>query len=107
MDAYSRDQCPTDDGHAARVLAILNDLIRKQSALTSAARIQAATEGSQIAKAALKWAKQQVWLLFYIMINSGDQSSASKPCMDFDSSCWDEECRGSVTVLTGMAEDKL
>ena len=60
MDAYLRDRCPTDDEHAARVLGILDDLIQKQHAYSSAAGVQAASEGSQIAKGALKWAKQQV-----------------------------------------------
>ncbi len=60
VDAYSRDQCLPDNEHAARVLKILNDLEQKQPALSSAAKVQAASEGSQIAKGALKWAKQQV-----------------------------------------------
>ena len=60
MEAYSRDQCLTDEQHTARVLNILNDLEQKQSGLSSAAKKQAASEGFQIAKGALKWAKQQV-----------------------------------------------
>ncbi len=60
VDAYSRDQCPTDDEHTARVLNILTNLEQKQSALSSATKVQAASEGSQIAKGALKWARQQV-----------------------------------------------
>ena len=72
VDAYQTDQCPTDDEHTARVLSILNDLVDKESAPDSAVRIQVASEGSQIAKGTLKWAKQQVQTLFASISYEGD-----------------------------------
>ena len=74
MDAYSKDQCPADNEHAGRVLRILSDLKTKEEATSSAARIQAATEGSQIAKGALKWAKQQVQTLPKKALNSQQEA---------------------------------
>lgn len=84
VGAYLTDQCPTDDEHAARVLNILDDLADKESTLDSAAKTQVASEGSQVAKGALKWAKQQVRTpSVRNELHSDQSSSTSNPCTRF------------------------
>lgn len=60
MEAYSTDGCQADTEHAERIMKMLDEFVARQEALSAAAKVQAASEGSKIAQGALKWVKQQV-----------------------------------------------
>lgn len=65
LDAYIADDCPVDPENFSRPSVLVNDFIAAMEQLSSDAAMQAASEGSKVVQAALKWVKSKVVPLSY------------------------------------------